>query len=153
VTSKHISVVLVIVLIFGLGMPAQAQIPSAKITPSGKRPAIVSGPIGPTFSTGAVVGVIVGVVAAVVVVTILTVHYSKKRSITGCVNSANNGMTVTDEGNKRTYLLAGNTVGLTPGDRMKLHGRKAKSNGPGKTLVWDTEKVSKDYGVCKAKGS
>ena len=92
-------------------------------------------------------------VAAVVIVVILTVHYSKKHSITGCVTSATDGITVTDEGNNRTYLLAGNTVSLTPGDRMKLHGRKAKSNGPDKTLVWDTEKVSKDYGVCKVGGS
>lgn len=62
-------------------------------------------------------------------------------------------MTVTDEGNKRTYLLTGNTAGLTLGDRMKLHGRKAKSNGPDKTLVWDTDNVNKDYGVCKVGGS
>jgi hypothetical protein len=152
-TSKHLSGILVTVLIFGLSLPAAAQNSSANIAPSGKRPAIVSGPIGPTPSTGEVVGVIAGVVAAVVVVTILTVHYSKKRSVTGCVSSGATGLTLTEESSNRTYLLSGNTVGLKLGDKMKLHGRKTKSNGPDKTLVWDTEKVSKDYGVCKVGGS
>lgn len=61
--SKYLSGILVTALIFGLSMPAGAQNSSANIAPSGKRPAIVSGPIGPTPSTGAVVGVIAGVVA------------------------------------------------------------------------------------------
>jgi hypothetical protein len=59
---------------------------------------------------------------------------------------------LTEESSNRIYLLAGNTAGLAPGDRMKLHGRTAKSNGPDKTLVWNTEKVNKDYGVCKVGG-
>jgi hypothetical protein len=140
-TAKYLSVILVIALSFGLSMPAQAQKPA--IGPGGK----------PIISHAQVAGIFAIVAGVAVVGTILIIHYSKKRSITGCVISANNAMTVTDEGNNRTYLLAGNTVGLTPGDRMKLHGRKAKSNGPDKTLVWDTEKVSKDYGVWKAGGN
>jgi hypothetical protein len=106
----------------------------------------------PIVSHTAIAGVFAAVAGVAVVSTILIIHYSKKRTITGCVNSGKNGLTVTDENNKRIYLLAGNTMGLTPGDRMKLHGRKEKSNGPDKTLVWNTEKVTKDYGVCPAGG-
>src|ERR1700689_67886 len=76
-TSKRLSGVLVIALSLVLGIPAQSRTSSTNTAPSGKRPAIVSEPIGPTPSTGAVIGVIAGVVAAVVIVVILTVHYSK----------------------------------------------------------------------------
>jgi hypothetical protein len=92
----------------------------------------------------------VAVAAAIVVVAaILIVHYSKKRTVTGCVSSGPNGMTVTDEKDRQIYALSGNTVGITPGDRMKLHGKRIKSKGPNKTLVWDAGSVAKDFGVCQ----
>ena len=62
-------------------------------------------------SNGTIVGVIVGVVAAVVVVTYVVIHESsKKRTITGCVIPGENGMSVTDEKDKRSYALSGNTA-------------------------------------------
>jgi len=141
VKSKYLSGILIVALSFGLCMPALAQNP--QIGPGGK----------PIISHTQVAGIFAAVAGVAVLSTILIIHYSKKRSITGCVKTGKDGMTVTDEGNNRIYVLSGNTVGLTPGDRMKLHGRKAKSNGSDKTLVWDTEKVTKDYGVCKVGGS
>ena len=46
----------------------------------------------PFLSTGAIVGVIVGFAAAVAIVTVVVVHEaSKKRTITGCVRSGQNG--------------------------------------------------------------
>jgi hypothetical protein len=32
---------------------------------------------------------------------------------------------------------------------MKLQGRKAKSKGVDKTLVWEATEVAKDFGVCQ----
>jgi hypothetical protein len=91
---------------------------------------------------------IVGV-AAVVVVVILVVHNSnQKRTITGCVNTAQNGMTVTDEKDKRVYTLSGGTTGVKPGERMTLHLRKIKTKGSD-ALTWETKKVTKDFGVCQ----
>jgi hypothetical protein len=47
-------------------------------------------------SGGAIAGAIVGVAAAVVIVTVVVIHKSSaKRTITGCVNSGENGMSVT----------------------------------------------------------
>jgi hypothetical protein len=82
-----------------------------------------------------------------VLITVLALHYAKKRSITGCVDSAGTGMTLTDD-NHHVYLLSGNTLGIKPGDRVKLHGQKIKSEGPDKTLVWEAGEVTKDFGVC-----
>lgn len=93
---------------------------------------------------------IVAVAAAVgTVAVILVVHYSKKRAITGCVNSAGSEMTVTDEKDKQAYTLSGATAGIKPSERLKLQGKKAKSKGADKTLVWEVNAVTKDLGVCQ----
>ncbi len=92
---------------------------------------------------------IVAVSAALVVATVLIIHYSKKRTITGCVSSGETGMTVSDEKDKQIYALSGNTVGIKPGDRMKLQGKKVKPKSPDKTLVWETREVNRDFGLCQ----
>lgn len=121
---------LIVVLCVALAAPANAQ-----------------GKIG---YGGPIVAPIVGAVAALVVVVILVVHYStKKRAITGCVNSAGSGMTVTDEKDKQIYPLSGDTAGIKVGDRMKLQGRKVKSKDADKTVVWEAKAVTKDFGVCQ----
>ena len=129
--SKYLSGVLTITLSFVLCIPAEAQ-NSDKIV-----------------SNGTIAGVVVGVVAGVAVIAIVAIHYSKKRTITGCVNSGGNGMTVTDEKNKQIYALSGDTTGIKPGDRMRLQGKKVKSTGPDKPLEWEARKVAKDFGVCQ----
>jgi hypothetical protein len=81
--------------------------------------------------------------------TIVAIHYSKKRTITGCVKPAPNGMIVNDEKDKLVYIPSGDTTGVTPGERMRLRGKKVKSTGPDKTLVWEAREVTKDFGVCQ----
>jgi hypothetical protein len=124
--------VLIVVLCAALATPAVAQ---------------VGGQIGP--SKGTIVGAIVGIVAAVVILAIVAIHYSKKRAITGCVNSAGSGLTITDEKDKQTYALSGNTTGVKQGDRMKLQGKIVRSKGADQTLVWEAKAMSKDFGVCQ----
>ena len=119
---KVLSAVLIIALTFALCIPVEAQ-NSGKIV-----------------SNGTIAGVIVGVVAGVAVVAVVAIHYSKKRTITGCVNSGANGMTVTDEKDKQIYALSGDTTNIKPGDRMRLQGKKAKSKGPDKTLYGRQER-------------
>jgi len=93
-----------------------------------------------------VIGIVV-VAAVAVVVTVLIVHHkSKNRAITGCVNSGANGMSVTDEKDKRNYRLSGSTQGIKPGDRMTLQGKRKDH---GKTLVFEASKVTRDFGACQ----
>ena len=129
--SKCVSGVLIIALSFVLCIPTEAQ-NSGKIV-----------------SNGTIAGVIVGVVAGVAVIAIVAIHYSKKRTITGCVNSGENGMTVADEKDKQTYTLSGDTTSIKPGDRMRWQGKKVKSTGPHKPLEWEARKVARDFGVCR----
>jgi hypothetical protein len=93
---------------------------------------------------------IVAVAAAVVVITVVIVRETrKKRSITGCVNSGENGMSVTDEKDKRIYILSGNTSGIKPGDRVTLQGKNVKPNGANKPLAWEVDKETQDFGACR----
>ena len=124
---------LIVVLSVVLAQPAGAQSGGGKIV-----------------STGTIVAAIVGVAAAVVVVAVVVIHQvSKKRTITGCVNSKENGMSLRNEKDKRIYALSGNTAGIKPGDRMTLQGKKAKPKGTDETLVWEAKRVAQDFGTCQ----
>jgi hypothetical protein len=95
-----------------------------------------------------IVLVIVGV-AVVLVVAVVVIHESrKKRTITGCVNSAETGLSVTDEKDKRVYALSGDTAGVKPSERVSLQGTAIKPNA-GKPLAWETKKIIKDFGTCQ----
>jgi hypothetical protein len=96
-----------------------------------------------------VIGIVAVTAAIAVVATVVIIHYSKKRTITGCVKPAENGMTITDEKDQRIYTLSGNSAGVTPGERMQLRGQTLKSTGPEKTPIWDARAVIKDFGVCR----
>jgi hypothetical protein len=123
--------VLVVVLGLVLAKPAEAQF---------------VGQVGP--SGGPIVAGIVVTAAALIVVTVLVIHYSKKRAITGCVVSGQSRMTLIDEKDKQIYVLSGDTTDIKPGDRLKLKGKKVKPKAPDKTLVWEASQVSKNYGAC-----
>jgi hypothetical protein len=101
-------------------------------------------------STAAVVAGIVAVSAALVIITVVVVHESrKKRTVTGCVASGANGMSVTDEKDKRGYALSGNTADIKPGDRVTLQGKKDKPKGANTPRAWEVNKETKDFGACQ----
>jgi hypothetical protein len=105
---------------------------------------------GKIVSNGTIVGIVVGVVAAVVIVAVVLVHKSSgKRTVTGCVGSGADGISVTNEKDKRVYALGGDTAGIKLGDRMSLQIKKMKSKEAGKPQVWETGKIDKDLGVCR----
>ena len=58
-------------------------------------------------------------------------------------------MTITDEKDKQTDTLSGNTTDIKAGDRMKLTGQKAKRTGSDSALVWEATAVGKNLGVCQ----
>jgi hypothetical protein len=97
-------------------------------------------------------GIIAGIVAVSIAITfgvaVVVVHYSRKRTVTGCVTSGVNGMTVTDEKDKHIYTLSGDTADVKPGNRMTLHGKKLKSESSHKMLLWETTRVATDFGAC-----
>jgi hypothetical protein len=134
-TSKYFSRLLILVFGLALAKPTQAQ----QCLPCGQ--------VGP--NTGPIIAAIVATAAAVVIVTVVVIHETKKRTITGCVNSGANGMTLTNEKDTQIYALSGDATGVKVGDRIKLQGKKVKAKGPDNALVWKATKVTKDFGVCQ----
>lgn len=92
-----------------------------------------------TAATEIVIG-IVAVAAGATVLVVVLIHKSKKTAITGCVNSAENGMTITDEKDRQIYALSGKTMGIKQGTRLKLRGKRVKSQGADKTFVWEQKR-------------
>jgi hypothetical protein len=102
-----------------------------------------------TTGRNIVIGIVALTAAVAVVITVVILHESKKdKIITGCVSSSVKGMTITDENDSRVYALTGNTVGITPGERLRLKGKKAKSRDSARTLTWITTSVNHDFGGC-----
>jgi hypothetical protein len=103
---------------------------------------------GSSLTTGDAIAIVVGVIAVVAIAAVVVIHSKAgNRTITGCVNQGASRMTLTDEQDHRTYLLAGETGGVKPGDRMSLQGKSVKPHGS-TTFTLETKKIKQDYGVC-----
>ena len=100
-------------------------------------------------ATGIIAGA-VAVGAGLVIIIVVVVHESSKtRKITGCVSSGENGISLMDERDKRTYILAGNITGVKSGDRVTLQGKKLKPKGANKPLAWNVNKETNNFGACQ----
>ena len=90
-----------------------------------------------------IAGIVVVSAAVVVGVVLIVLHEKHKtRAITGCVTSGAGGMSVTDDKDKQVYALSGDPVGVKPGDRMTLEGRR-------RGKIFEARSVIKDLGVCQ----
>jgi hypothetical protein len=100
------------------------------------------GNIGP--SKAEVAGAIIGAAAVITLVVYFSVP--KQKTIEGCVESANGVSVLTNEKDHRIYALVSNTVAVTPGQRLKLKGKKRKD----KSGDWrfEVKKLIKAAGPC-----
>ncbi len=125
--------ILIFILCVTLAKPARAQTGGGKIV-----------------SNSTIAGAIAGVVAGLVVVVFVVYEVTKKKTVTGCVAASEHGLTVTDEADKQSYPLSGNTADVKAGERMKLRGHKvSKKEAGAKTIFWEVEKVDRDLGACQ----
>lgn len=97
-------------------------------------------------STGAAIG---GAAAAGVVATYLVLRNHK--SVVGCVEKSSDGTKLMNEKDKKTYALEAGNLGLKVGERVKLSGRKKKSDSGEPAFA--AKKLVKDYGSCNAQAS
>jgi hypothetical protein len=108
-----------------------------------------SGSIGP--STGEVVGIGVAAVAVVVVGVVVLVEVNKSHhTIKGCVSSGPSGLEVLNDSDKKIYALTSVPPNVKVGDIIKVQGKKEKQGGAQEFVV---QKMSRDYGPCKASAS
>jgi len=126
--QKVCSAILVIVLGMALAAPARANSLS-----DGPRDVVI-----------AIVAVTAGI--AVLATFLILRHSSPKSTITGCVKAEANGMSVTDEKDGLNYTLSGSTIGVKPGDRVRL---KGKRKDVGTTVGFEARTVTRDFGACQ----
>jgi hypothetical protein len=103
----------------------------------------------PTKSDVAWIGVAVAAIGAGVGIGIYLAVRPHGQKITGCAAASPNGLQLVNESDQQTYTLIGTTAGITPGDRVRVSGKKEK-NGAGPALQFLVEKSLKDFGACKA---
>lgn len=101
------------------------------------------------ISQGQVIGIGVAIAAIGAAIGVGVYFLVRKPpSVTGCVSSGPNGLTLRNESDQQTFSLIGDTAAIKPGDRIRVSGKKKKTETSGKRdfLV---EKQGKDYGPCR----
>ncbi len=119
---------------------------SGSTAPAGCSPGSI-GSIGP--SNGEVVGAAVGIGAVIAVAIIVPVEISHSHhTLTGCVFNGPTGLELRTSDSK-TYALEGDAASIRVGDRVKLHGSKArKTKDTTGDQVFRVQKLNRDYGSC-----
>ena len=98
--------------------------------------------IGPSGAQVAGVGIAVGVLIGVGIYLI-----ARHPRVTGCTAPASGGLSLLTKGRApRLYLLTGRTAGLTPGERIKVSGKRRKDHAGNDTF--EVESLKKVLGPC-----
>jgi len=99
-------------------------------------------------SKGELIGGTVGIGAAIAGTVVAVVIIHNHHFLRGCVSNGADGIELTTDGAK-IYRLEGNSSVARPGDRVKLHGSKRKSEKGGPAAFTVAGLVA-DYGPCPA---
>ena len=100
-------------------------------------------------SNGEIAGAFVGAGAAVAVIVIVIYHETHKHhTLTGCISSGTNGLTLANEKDNKVYTLSGDSGSLKVSERVAIRGKKLKNSGI--TPTFRIEKLEKDYGACRS---
>jgi hypothetical protein len=98
----------------------------------------------PSYGHGKAIGIGVGAAAAGVGAVYLMTHRASK--ITGCVETADDGLRLTDDKTKRTLALVPGTTDIKSGERVELKGKIKKNAAGDQSFLVKT--VAKDLGQC-----
>ncbi|PYU35458.1 MAG: hypothetical protein DMG31_03970 [Acidobacteria bacterium] len=102
----------------------------------------------PSYGHGKAIGIGVGAAAAGVGAVYLLTHRASK--VTGCVETADDGLHLTDDKTKRTLALVPGTADIKAGERVELKGKIKKNTAGDQSFLVKT--VAKDFGACRASG-
>jgi hypothetical protein len=100
------------------------------------------------ISGGEAAGIIVGIAAVGLGIGIGAYLLLRSPSITGCVASVPQGLSLRNDGDQQTYTLGGDVAGIKAGDRIRVSGKKKKKEVSG-SREFTVSKLKKDFGPCK----
>jgi hypothetical protein len=105
------------------------------------------------YSSGKAIGIGVGAAAGAAIGIALLVrhhHHSADKSqtyVTGCTQSIQDGINLTDEKDNQIYSIVTNSKSLKAGERITLKGVLVATDGPGNP-TFQMRSLIKDYGTC-----
>ena len=106
------------------------------------------------YSSGKTIGIGVGVAAGAAVGIALLVRHHHHQSadktqtyVTGCTQSIQDGINLTNEKDNQTYSIVTDSKSLKAGERITLKGVVVATDGPGNP-TFQVRNVIKDYGTC-----
>jgi hypothetical protein len=97
----------------------------------------------PSYSSGKAIGIGVGAAAAGAGALYLALH--RGSSVTGCVQSGDDGLILVDD-KKMSYRLLPGGADLLPGERVEIRGKKSHAGATVHTL--QPKKLVKNLGSC-----
>lgn len=107
------------------------------------------------YGSGKAIGIGVGAAAGAAVAAVLLVRHHHHRSsqtqtyVTGCTQSIQDKISLTNEKDNQTYSIATDSKPLKAGERLALKGVVVPSEGPGAPVL-QMQSLIKDYGACGA---
>ncbi len=99
----------------------------------------------PSYGSGKAIGIGVGAAAGGAAVLYLALHHAG--TVTGCVQSGNDGLTIVDNKNK-SYRLTPGGADLVAGERVELRGKKSGQESTGQSF--QPKKLVKNLGSRSA---
>jgi hypothetical protein len=103
----------------------------------------------PSYGNGKAIGIGVGAAVAGVGAVYLMTHRASK--VTGCVETADDGLRLTDDRSRRTLTLVPGAADVKAGERLELKGKIRKSAAGDQSFLVKT--VAKDFGECHAQAN
>lgn len=103
----------------------------------------------PGYGHGAAIGAGVGAAAVGVGAVYFLTHRASK--VTGCVESSDDGLHLTDDKSKKTVTLVPGAADVKTGERLELKGKIKKGAGGDQSFL--VKKVDKDLGQCRPQAS
>ena len=98
---------------------------------------------------GKAIGIGVGAAAAGAGAIYLMTHRSSK--ITGCVESADDGLHLTDSNTKKTLSIVPGAANVKSGERVELKGKIKKNSASDQSFI--VKSVAKDLGQCRTQAN
>jgi hypothetical protein len=104
------------------------------------------------YSSVKAIGIGVGAAAAVGIALLVRHHHhsaekTQQTYVTGCTQSIQDGINLTDEKDNQTYSIMTNSKTLKAGERITLKGVLVTTDGPGNP-TFQMRSVIKNYGTC-----
>jgi hypothetical protein len=98
----------------------------------------------PSYGSGKAIGIGVGAAAGGAVVLYLIIHQGS--SVTGCVQSGNDGLSLVSDKDKKSYRLLPGGADVQPGEKVELRGKKSQAGTTGQSF--QPKKLVKNLGAC-----